>query len=60
MRETSTSLLDAVSEVLKETSRDNANVGNSPSAKVLQISEITSKEYYLKRMIPADEAKAPL
>ena len=58
VRETSTSLLDAVSEVLKETSRDNANVGNSPSAKVLQISEITSKEYYLKRMIPADEAKA--
>ena len=27
VRETSTSLLDAVSEVLKETSRDNANVG---------------------------------
>ncbi|MDR0464642.1 MAG: anaerobic ribonucleoside-triphosphate reductase, partial [Treponema sp.] len=33
-------------------------VGNSPSAKVLQISEIASKNYYLKRVLPEKEANA--
>jgi ribonucleoside-triphosphate reductase len=50
--------MNAVSEILQETNRDNANVGNSPSAKVLQISEIASKNYYLKRVLPEKEAKA--
>ncbi len=58
VRETRSELMDAVAEILRETSRDNANVGNSPSAKVLQISEVASKNYYLKRAIPEDEAKA--
>lgn len=58
IRETRSEMMDAVAEILRETSRENANVGNSPSAKVLQISEVASKEYYLKRVIPADEAEA--
>lgn len=60
IRETRSELMDAVAEILRETNRENANVGNSPSAKVLQISEAASKNYYLKRIIPADEAKAHL
>lgn len=58
VREGRTELMDAVAEILKETNRDNANVGNSPSAKVLQISEAASKNYYLKRVLPPDEAEA--
>lgn len=58
IREARSELMDAVAEILRETNRENANVGNSPSAKVLQISEIASKNYYLKRVIPEDEAKA--
>ncbi|NLT95488.1 MAG: anaerobic ribonucleoside triphosphate reductase [Clostridia bacterium] len=58
IREARSELMDAVAQILRETSRENANVGNSPSAKVLQISEIASKEYYLKRVIPPDEAEA--
>ncbi len=58
IREARSEMLDAVSTILTETSRENANVGNSPSAKVLQISEVASKEYYLKRLIPEDAAKA--
>ena len=51
IREARSEMLDAVSTILTETSRENANVGNSPSAKVLQISEIASKEFYLKRLL---------
>ncbi|MCL2122075.1 MAG: anaerobic ribonucleoside-triphosphate reductase [Clostridiales bacterium] len=58
IREGRTELMDAVAEILKETNRDNANVGNSPSAKVLQISEAASKNYYLKRVLAPDEAAA--
>jgi anaerobic ribonucleoside-triphosphate reductase len=58
LREARTELMDAVAEILQETNRDNANVGNSPSAKVLQISEAASKNYYLKRVLPEDEALA--
>jgi ribonucleoside-triphosphate reductase len=58
IRDAKSELMDAVAEILKETSRDNANVGNSPSAKVLQISEMASKNYYLKRVIPEHIAKA--
>jgi len=58
LRDARSELMNAVSEILQETNRDNANVGNSPSAKVLQISELASKNYYLKRVIPEKEAKA--
>lgn len=58
IREARSELMDAVAEIVRETNRENANVGNSPSAKVLQISEVASKNYYLKRVIPEDEAKA--
>ena len=58
LREARSELMDAVAEILKENSRDNANVGNSPSAKVLQISEVASKNYYLKRVLPPEEAQA--
>jgi ribonucleoside-triphosphate reductase len=58
IREARSAMMDAVEEVLKETNRENANVGNSPSAKVLQISEIASTNYYLKRAIPPKEAQA--
>jgi ribonucleoside-triphosphate reductase len=58
IRDARSELMNAVSEILLETSRENANVGNSPSAKVLQIAEVASKNYYLKRMIPEKEANA--
>jgi len=58
LREARSELMNAVSEILQETNRDNANIGNSPSAKVLQISEIASKNYYLKRVLPEKEAAA--
>jgi len=58
LREARSELMNAVSLILQETNRDNANVGNSPSAKVLQISEIASKNYYLKRVLPEKEAAA--
>jgi len=58
IRDAKSELMDAVADILRETSRDNANVGNSPSAKVLQISEEASKNYYLKRVIPEHIAKA--
>ncbi len=57
IREARSEMLDAVSTILTETSRENANVGNSPSAKVLQISEIASKEFYLKRLLTEEMAK---
>jgi len=57
-REARSELMNAVSEILQETNRDNANVGNSPSAKVLQISEVASKNYYLKRVLSEKEANA--
>jgi len=57
IREAKTELMDIVAEIIKETNRDNANVSNSPSAKVLQISEAASRSYYLKRALPPDEAE---
>ena len=36
-------LMDAVEEILIETSKENANVGNSPSAKMLQIASAASR-----------------
>ncbi|MDD2421764.1 MAG: anaerobic ribonucleoside triphosphate reductase [Heliobacteriaceae bacterium] len=58
IREAKSDLMGAVQEILKETNRENANVSNSPSAKVLQIAEVASVDYYLNRVIPKDEARA--
>lgn len=58
MREAKSDLMDAVKEILAETSRENANVSNSPSAKMLQIASAASKKYYLSRLIPEDIADA--
>ena len=57
IREARSELMDIVGEIIRETNRDNANVGNSPSAKVLQISEAASKSYYLRRALPPEEAE---
>ena len=58
MREAKSDLMDAVAEILVETNRENANVSNSPSAKMLQIASAASKAYYLTRMIPEKMAQA--
>ncbi|MCL2356478.1 MAG: anaerobic ribonucleoside-triphosphate reductase [Defluviitaleaceae bacterium] len=55
IREARSELMDAVAEIVRETNRENANVGNSPSAKVLQISEAASKAFYLNRALPPEE-----
>jgi len=57
IREARSELMSTVEEIIKETSRDNANVGNSPSGKVLQISEAASKSYYLHRALPPEAAE---
>lgn len=57
-REAKSDLMDVVEEILKETNRENANVGNSPSAKMLQIASAASKQYYLNRLIPPEFASA--
>ena len=54
----SPNLMDSIAAILKETGRENANIGNSPSAKMLQIASEVSKEYYLARVIPTDIARA--
>ena len=40
IREAKSELMDVVKEILVETSRENANISNSPSAKMLQLSLI--------------------
>lgn len=58
IREAKSELMDVVKDILAETSRENANVGNSPSAKMLQIASAASKHYYLNNVIPEDMSKA--
>ncbi|MCE5207807.1 MAG: anaerobic ribonucleoside-triphosphate reductase [Chloroflexi bacterium] len=58
IREGKSELMDAVAEILVETNRENANVSNSPSAKMLQIASAASRQYYLSRLIPDDIAQA--
>ncbi|MTI81389.1 MAG: anaerobic ribonucleoside-triphosphate reductase [Firmicutes bacterium] len=58
MREAKGDLMDAVEEILEETSKENANVSNSPSAKMLQIASAASKKYYLSRLVPEEMANA--
>jgi ribonucleoside-triphosphate reductase (formate) len=54
IREGKSELMDSVGEILVETNRENANIGNSPSAKMLQIASAASRQYYLSRLIPED------
>ena len=58
LREAKSELMDVVQDILVETSRENANIGNSPSAKMLQIASAASRRYYLTRMIPEDISRA--
>ena len=58
VREARSDLMDAVEQILIETSRENANVSNSPSAKMLQIASAASKTYYLSRLIPDEFSRA--
>ena len=58
IREAKSDLMDAVEEILAETSRENANISNSPSAKMLQIASAASKKYYLSRLIPEEFSRA--
>ncbi|MHB9094710.1 MAG: anaerobic ribonucleoside-triphosphate reductase [Eubacteriales bacterium] len=58
IREAKSELMDAVEEILLETNRENANISNSPSAKMLQIASAASKKFYLSRMIPREQAQA--
>ncbi|MDR3348752.1 MAG: anaerobic ribonucleoside-triphosphate reductase [Acidaminococcales bacterium] len=58
MRSARSELMDTVADILVETNRDNANISNSPSAKMLQIASAASKEYYLSRLIPEHIAQA--
>ncbi|MDR1012624.1 MAG: anaerobic ribonucleoside-triphosphate reductase [Coxiellaceae bacterium] len=52
VRESKTSLMDSVANIIIETNRENANISNSPSAKMLQIASAASRAYYLHRLIP--------
>lgn len=60
IREGKTELLDTVAEILKEINPENANIANSPSAKLLSIGAAASKEFYLKRLLPERIADAHL
>lgn len=57
-REGKLELLCTMEEILRETHRENANVGNSPSAKGLQIFEAASAYLWLKRGLPPQIAEA--
>ncbi|NYE58764.1 anaerobic ribonucleoside-triphosphate reductase [Carboxydothermus ferrireducens] len=56
IREGKSELMDTVAEILVETSRENANIGHSPAAKMYQIASAASKHYYLSRLIPEELA----
>ncbi len=54
IRHAKSELMDTVANILVETDRDNANISNSPSAKMLQIASAASRAYYLSRVIPEE------
>ncbi len=58
IREGKSDLMDSVKEILVETNRENANISNSPSAKMLQIAMAASKRYYLSNLLPDEFAQA--
>ena len=57
-RESQSTLATTVKSILQETSRENANISNSPSAKLLQIASAASKQHYLNSLIPREFADA--
>ncbi|NLZ38659.1 MAG: anaerobic ribonucleoside-triphosphate reductase [Firmicutes bacterium] len=58
IREGKSDLMDTVKEILIETSKENANISNSPSAKMLQIASAASKSYYLNNLLPEEFSRA--
>jgi len=58
IREGQSELMDCVEDILKETSRENANIGTGPMAKMLQIASEASRKYYLSRLIPEEISNA--
>jgi ribonucleoside-triphosphate reductase (formate) len=58
IRDGKSDLMDSVKEILVETNRENANISNSPSAKMLQIAMAASKRYYLSNLLPDEFAQA--
>ncbi len=58
IRDGKSELMDAVKDILVETNRENANISNSPSAKMLQIAMAASKKYYLTNLLPEEFAQA--
>lgn len=58
IRDGKSELTNVISQLLKETSRENANVGHSPSAKMLQIASAASKHYYVNHLIPGEFVEA--
>jgi len=58
IRDGKSELMDVVKEILVETNRENANVNNSPSAKMLQIAMAASKQYYLSNLLPEEFARS--
>jgi len=58
IRDGRSELMDCVEDILKETSRENANIGTGPMAKMLQIAGEASRKYYLSRLIPEEISSA--
>ncbi len=58
IREAKTELLDSVHEILGEGGIAQYQGPPTPSAKMLQIGAMASREYYLKRLIPEEAADA--
>jgi ribonucleoside-triphosphate reductase len=58
IREAKSDLMDAMEEIIKETTKENANISNSPASKMFQIAEAASKKYYLTRFIPEEFTQA--
>jgi ribonucleoside-triphosphate reductase len=56
-RQSNSKLMKTISKIVKETTKDNANIINGPSAKMLQIGSESSKWYNLNNM-PKHIAKA--
>jgi len=57
-REKKDRMFAKIEDVTKITSRENANVGNSPSAKLLQIAEVADTEYATRFLLPEKTVKA--
>ena len=51
-------LIEAIAAITKETSKDNANIQNSPASKLYEMASEISKYYTLKYVIPKEIAQA--